>query len=90
MRVVVSLVVLLAAAGVGFAYVQQTSPAWYERMRYPLSYDHIVVGHAKNYDLDPALVAAVIYRELHEADRARGRARVGDLSPHWRAPISRA
>jgi soluble lytic murein transglycosylase len=63
MRVVVSLVVLLAAAGVGFAYVQQTSPAWYERMRYPLSYDHIVVGHAKNYDLDPALVAAVIYRE---------------------------
>jgi soluble lytic murein transglycosylase len=63
MRVVVSLVVLLAAAGAGFAYVQQTSPAWYERMRYPLSYDHIVVGHAKNYDLDPALVAAVIYRE---------------------------
>jgi soluble lytic murein transglycosylase len=62
-RVVVSLLVLLAAAGAGFAYVQQTSPAWYERMRYPLSYDHIVVGHARNYDLDPALVAAVIYRE---------------------------
>ena len=63
MRVVVSLLVLLAAAGAGFAYVQQTSPGWYERMRYPLSYDHIVVGHARNYDLDPALVAAVIYRE---------------------------
>jgi peptidoglycan lytic transglycosylase len=62
-RVVVSLLVLLAAAGAGFAYVQLTSPAWYERMRYPLSYDHIVVGHAKNYDLDPALLAAVIYRE---------------------------
>ena len=63
MRVVVSLLVLLAAAGAGFAYVQQTSPAWYERMRYPLSYEHIVVGHARNYDLDPALLAAVIYRE---------------------------
>ena len=32
-------------------------------MRYPLEYEHIVVGHAKNYDLDPALLAAVIYRE---------------------------
>ena len=63
MRIVVPVLVLLAAVGAAFAYVQQTSPAWYERMRYPLSYDHIVVGHAKNYDLDPALLAAVIYRE---------------------------
>lgn len=63
MRSVLSLVVLLALAGAGFAYVAETKPAWYERMRYPLSYDHIVVGHARNYDLDPALLAAVIYRE---------------------------
>jgi soluble lytic murein transglycosylase len=63
MRLVVSLAALLALAGGAFAYVQETKPAWYERLRYPLSYEHIVVGHAQNYDLDPALLAAVIYRE---------------------------
>jgi peptidoglycan lytic transglycosylase len=63
MRFAVSALVVLAAAGAGFAYVQRTQPPWYERLRYPLSYDHIVVGHARNYELDPALLAAVIYRE---------------------------
>jgi soluble lytic murein transglycosylase len=63
MRVFLSLLLLVGATGAGFAYVQKTQPAWYERLRYPLSYDHIVVGHAANYDLDPALLAAVIYRE---------------------------
>ena len=63
MRVFVSVLVLLAAAGAGFAYVQQTQPPWYERLRYPLSYEQIIRGHARNYDLDPALLAAVIYRE---------------------------
>ena len=63
MRVFLSVLVLVAAAGAGIAYVQEAQPAWYERLRYPLSYDHIVVGHAANYDLDPALLAAVIYRE---------------------------
>jgi soluble lytic murein transglycosylase len=63
MRVFVSVLVLLAAAGAGIAYVQQAQPPWYERLRYPLSYEQIVRGHAQNYDLDPALLAAVIYRE---------------------------
>jgi soluble lytic murein transglycosylase len=63
MRVFLSVLVLVAAAGGAFAYVQEAQPAWYERLRYPLSYDHIVVGHAANYDLDPALLAAIIYRE---------------------------
>ena len=44
-------------------YVLQTEPGWYERMRYPLHYEQIVVGHAENYDLEPQLVAAVIYQE---------------------------
>jgi peptidoglycan lytic transglycosylase len=70
-RAAVSLLVLLAAAGAGFAYVHETQPAWYERLRYPLSYDNIVVGHARNYDLDPALLAAVIYRESKFDARAR-------------------
>jgi soluble lytic murein transglycosylase len=30
---------------------------------YPLRYEQIVRGHARNYDLDPALLAAVIYQE---------------------------
>ncbi|MDQ3875057.1 MAG: lytic transglycosylase domain-containing protein [Actinomycetota bacterium] len=36
---------------------------WYERVRYPLRYEAIVRGHARNYRLDPALIAAVIYQE---------------------------
>jgi soluble lytic murein transglycosylase len=34
-----------------------------ERTEYPLRYQAIVRGHAERYDLDPALLAAVIYRE---------------------------
>ncbi len=44
-------------------YVLETEPRWYERLRYPLEYEKIVVGHAENYRLDPQLVAAVIYQE---------------------------
>jgi soluble lytic murein transglycosylase len=63
MRTALSVLVVLAAAGAAFAYVHETEPGWYERLRYPLSYEEIVRGHAKNYDLDAALLAAVIYRE---------------------------
>ena len=34
-----------------------------ERLRYPLHYQAIVRGHARNYRLDPALLAAVVYQE---------------------------
>lgn len=44
-------------------YVLEAEPTWYERIRYPLRYEHIVVGHAENYELEPQLVAAVIYQE---------------------------
>ena len=53
---------LLAFAGVA-AWVVEAEPDWYLRARYPLEYEHIVRGHARNYDLDPALIAAVIYAE---------------------------
>ena len=57
-------VVLAALALVGFgAYVLQTEPTWYQRLRYPLRYEQIVAGHAANYRLEPQLVAAVIYQE---------------------------
>jgi soluble lytic murein transglycosylase len=70
MKILVSALVLLAAAGGVFAYVQ-SEPDWYVRLRYPLDYREIVVGHAKNYDLDPALLAAVIYRESKFDAQAR-------------------
>jgi soluble lytic murein transglycosylase len=63
MRLILSGVILLAALAVGFLYVEDTKPSWYARLRYPLDYEHIVRGHARQYDLDAALLAAVIYRE---------------------------
>jgi soluble lytic murein transglycosylase len=63
MRILLPVVLLLGLAGAGFAYVAETTPDWYARLRYPLEYEHIVVGHASNYELDASLLAAVIYRE---------------------------
>src|SRR6187402_1093579 len=53
----------LLVAGVAGAAIFLSEPDWYLRARYPLRYEHIVRGHAENYRLDPALVAAVIYQE---------------------------
>lgn len=41
------------------------------RLRYPLRYDAIVRGHARNYRLDPAFLAAVIYQESKFRAHAR-------------------
>jgi soluble lytic murein transglycosylase len=60
--------VLAAAATLG--YVHSTEPDWYARMRYPLRYEEIVRGHARNYELEPALLAAVIYQESRFNARA--------------------
>jgi len=60
---VLPVAVLVLAVAVGFAIFWNHQPRWFERVRYPLHYEQIVRGHAKNYDLDPALVAAVIYQE---------------------------
>ena len=63
MRKVVPIAVLVLAVSVGFVYFRNGEPTWFERIRYPLRYEQIVRGHARNYDLDPALLAAVIYQE---------------------------
>ena len=63
MRRVAALAAVVAALAGVFAYVNATSPPWYERLRYPLAYQQIVRGHARHYRLDPALLAAVIYQE---------------------------
>ena len=61
---------LLVVGGTGAA-VLAVEPDWYLRARYPLRYEHIVRGHADNYRLDPALVAAVVYQESKFRPNAR-------------------
>jgi soluble lytic murein transglycosylase len=56
-------VVLAGALLATFVTLQSSKPGWWERLWYPFSYQQIVRGHARNYDLDPALLAAVIYQE---------------------------
>ncbi|HKB19691.1 MAG TPA: lytic transglycosylase domain-containing protein [Gaiellaceae bacterium] len=63
MRRVVPVTVIVLAVAVGSVYFWNNQPTWFERIRYPLRYEQIVRGHARNYDLDPALLAAVIYQE---------------------------
>jgi len=64
---------LVLAGGVllAFALVQDAKPGWWERLWYPLRYEQIVRGHARNYELDPALLAAVIYQESKFKPNAR-------------------
>jgi len=65
------LLLALAVLGAGLAYVNSSEPAWYVRLRYPLRYQAIVRGHARNYRLDPALLAGVIYQESKFRTHAR-------------------
>ena len=60
---------LVVAAGA----VHTSKPSWYARLLYPLEYEEIVRGHARNYGLDPALLAAVIYEESRFRADARSR-----------------
>jgi soluble lytic murein transglycosylase len=64
---------LLALAAVG-AWIVRAEPDWYLRARYPLAYEHILRGRAANYDLDPALLAAVVYVESRFDPNARSEA----------------
>jgi peptidoglycan lytic transglycosylase len=57
-----------------FLYLQKTEPPWYARLWYPLRYSAIVRGHAANYHLDPALLAAVIETESKFNANARSSA----------------
>jgi peptidoglycan lytic transglycosylase len=57
-----------------FFYLQHTEPAWWARLWYPLGYASIIRGHAANYHLDPALLAAVIEEESKFDANARSSA----------------
>ena len=69
-RLVLGLTVIVVLAG-AFGTIQFTQPAWYQRLWYPLRYDEFVTAHARNYRLDPALLAAVIYQESKFRAEAR-------------------
>ena len=71
MKKLFAVLLLGAALGGAFAYVNSTEPGWYVRIRYPLRYDAIVRGHARNYRLDPGLLAGVIYQESKFRANAR-------------------
>ena len=63
MKRLATLTVLVAAAAGVTAWFLLATPDFVQRERYPLRYQAIVTGHARNYHLDPALLAAVIYAE---------------------------
>jgi soluble lytic murein transglycosylase len=63
MRFLVAISVALLVFAGAAAWVVESEPDWYLRARYPLEYEHIVNGHARNYGLAPELLAAVIYAE---------------------------
>jgi soluble lytic murein transglycosylase len=69
----ISALALIAMAAVG-VWAVQTEPDWFVRLRYPLQYEAIIKGHSQQYDLPPALVAAVIYAESGFDPRAKSSA----------------
>jgi soluble lytic murein transglycosylase len=64
------LVPVAAVAGAA-AWLLLATPTTVEKIRYPLRYKAIVRGHARNYHLDPALLAAVIETESKFQANAR-------------------
>jgi soluble lytic murein transglycosylase len=63
MRRLAASILLVVVVAASFAYLRTEEPAWFQRLRYPLRYEQIVRGHARNYRLEPSLLAAVIYQE---------------------------
>ena len=59
---------LVLVAAVLYGLYGERGREMLERKEYPLRYQAIVRGHAKQYDIDPALLAAVI-----SGDRASDR-----------------
>ena len=78
MRRLLSVCLLLAVAAALVAWVAIDPPDTVQRVRYPLRYRAIVNGHARNYKLDAALLAAVIDVESKfNADARSGSGAIG-------------
>jgi soluble lytic murein transglycosylase len=63
MRFLILLATFVLALAGAVAWVYEDEPDWYLRARYPLEYEQLIQASARRRDLDPALVAAVIYAE---------------------------
>jgi soluble lytic murein transglycosylase len=68
------LVVLIATTAIAAAVVHASQPGWWLRLWYPLDHTTTINGYARKYKLDPALVAAVIYKESRFKADARSSA----------------
>jgi soluble lytic murein transglycosylase len=73
-RFVGIVILALMAVSAAAAWTVREEPDWYLRTRYPLEYEHIIRGHASNHDLDPALLAAMVYVESRFDPNARSEA----------------
>lgn len=62
LRLLILAAVLLLLGG-AWLQVHRTMPSWYARLWYPLQYEDAIRAESARYDLDPALVAAVINTE---------------------------
>jgi soluble lytic murein transglycosylase len=63
MRLFALILVVLLALGGTATWVVRSQPDWYLRARYPLKYEPSIRASAKAHDLDPALLASVVYVE---------------------------
>jgi soluble lytic murein transglycosylase len=78
-RLVIALVLVAAGLGavvavahwVGPLLASSGGPSWYTRTVYPLEHAGAIRAGAARYDLDPALVAAVVYAESKFDEHAR-------------------
>jgi soluble lytic murein transglycosylase len=67
-------------------------PAWYTKTVYPLEHAGAICAAARRYDLDPALVAAVIYTESRfnvHAQSSQGAVGLMQILPATAAQIAR-
>ena len=59
-----ALLVMTVGVLTALVYLQNPgAPDFLQRIRYPFRYQQYVRAHARNYGIDPALLAAVIYQE---------------------------
>ena len=82
MRRVVPIAVLVVLVAAGLVYFRNGQPTWFERIRYPLHYEQIVRGHARNYHLDPrpARRGHLPGEQVPSRTRNRARGRSGSCS----------
>lgn len=77
-RLLIGLIAIGLLAGAALVIVDRFQPDSYHRLRHPLAYESLVRTTAAEYDLDPALLAAVIASESgFDADAVSSAGAVG-------------